>query len=67
MNENEIRTTNLIKTPIHGIPIGEPFINDSGQIILRIKKKHTSEYEDLTFEQLTLMIVAGAEKSTTNQ
>ncbi len=67
MNETEIRTSNLIKTPKHGISIGEPFKDDSGHYRLRIKKPKSNIYEDLPLDQLLSMVVAGAETNTTNQ
>lgn len=57
----------LIKTPVHGIPIGEALKSSDGHISLRIKKPRASEYEDLPLDQFLAMVMAGAEQQTTSQ
>lgn len=67
MTERTPANPRLIRTPIHGIPIGEALKSSDGHISLRIKKAKTPEYEDLSLDQLLTMVVTGAEQQTTSQ
>ncbi len=48
----------LVKTPINGIAIGEVYLDDHGQIAVRMKKPGCDVYEVITLEQLVIIIVA---------
>ena len=67
MTERSSANPRLIKTPIHGIPIGEALKSSDGHISLRIKKPKAPEYEDLPLDQFLAMVMAGAEQQITNQ
>lgn len=47
----------FVKTPVNGIPIGEVFRDEHGQIVLRLKKPGSSIYEVITMEQLITILI----------
>ena len=54
----------MIRTPLHGIPIGEALRQADGRYILRIKRPKGNEIEDVPLERLLSMVVRTAEEST---
>lgn len=61
--ENVTRSK-MIRTPLHGIPIGEALRQADGRYILRIKRPKGNEIEDVPLERLLSMVVRTAEEST---
>ena len=54
----------MIRTPLHGIPIGEALRRPDGRYILRIKRPKGNEIEAVPLERLLSMVVRTAEKAT---
>lgn len=67
MNNEKKRTSRVLKTPVHKIPIGVPFKSMDGHYGLRIKKPQCPEYEELPLESLITMVVNEAETNFGNK
>lgn len=58
MNNNYKSRPRLVKTPLHGITLGEPFVSEDGMHYgLRVKKPHTDLYEDIWLDQIYGMVI----------
>lgn len=62
--KQDTRRKKIIRTPLHGIPIGEALRRPDGRYILRIKRPKGNEIEDVPLERLLSMVVRTAEEST---
>ncbi len=52
----------IVKTPVHGIPIGEAIKNPDGHYSLKIKRAKGSEVEEVALDKLFSMVMSEAEK-----
>lgn len=56
-----MRKDNFIKTPRLNVTLGKAYKKPDGTYGLRIKKPHTSLYEDVTVDEILKMIISNAE------
>lgn len=52
----------IVRTPIHGIPIGEAIKKPDGHYSLKIKRPKGQEVEEVALDQLFSMVMNEAEK-----
>ena len=52
----------IVRTPVHGSPIGEAIKNPDGHYSLKIKKPKGPEVEEVALDQLFSMVMSEAEK-----
>lgn len=62
MNSNYKPRPRLVKTPLHGITLGEAVVSDDGiHYGLRVKKPQTDLYEDIWLDQIYGMVITASQ------